>query len=53
MKLTSLILSNDDPNTIRILVLTGIAWLPLMVLTLLDGTFYTSDITLPSGSYYK
>jgi hypothetical protein len=47
MKLTSLILSNDDPNIIRILVLTGIAWLPLMVLTLIDGTFYTSEITIP------
>lgn len=47
MKLTSLILSNDDPNTIRILVLTGIAWLPLMVLTLIDGTFYTSELTMP------
>jgi len=47
MKLTSLILSNDDPNAVRILVLTGIAWLPLMVLTLIDGTFYTSQITLP------
>ena len=47
MKLTSIILSNDDPNVIRILVLTGIAWLPLMVLTLIDGTFYSSDITMP------
>ena len=47
MKLTSIILSNDDPNVIRILVLTGIAWLPLMVLTLIDGTFYTSEITIP------
>jgi len=47
MKLTSIILSNDDPNVIRILVLTGIAWLPLMVLTLIDGTFYTSEVTIP------
>ena len=47
MKLTNIILSNDDPYTIRLLVLTGIAWLPLMVLTLIDGTFYTSDITIP------
>ena len=47
MKLTNIILSNDDPNVIRILVLTGIAWLPLMVLTLIDGTFYTSEITIP------
>ena len=47
MKLTNIILSNDDPNVIRILALTGIAWLPLMVLTLIDGTFYTSEITIP------
>ena len=46
MKLTSLILSNYDPNAIRILVLAGIAWLPLAVLTLIDGTFYTSEITI-------
>lgn len=47
MKLTNLILSNDDPAVVRILFLTGIAWLPLIVLTLIDGTFYTSDITIP------
>ena len=47
MKLTNIILSNDDPNVIRILVLTGIAWLPLVVLTLIDGTFYTSELTMP------
>jgi len=47
MKITNLILSNDDPNVIRILFLTGIAWLPLMVLTLIDGTFYTPELTLP------
>jgi hypothetical protein len=47
MKLTSIILSNDDPNAMRILVLTGIAWLPLVVLTLIDGTFYTSELTMP------
>lgn len=46
MKLTNIIFSNDDPNVIRILVLTGVAWLPLMVLTLIDGTFYTSELTI-------
>jgi ABC-type iron transport system FetAB permease component len=28
-------------------VLIGIAWLPLVVLTLIDGTFITTDITMP------
>ena len=47
MKLTSLILSNDEPTGTRILLLVGIAWLPLAILTLIDGTFYTTDVTMP------
>ena len=47
MKITNLILSNDYPTPIRILLLTGLAWLPLAVLTLIDGTFYSTDITIP------
>ncbi len=47
MKITNLILSNDANTTTRILILTGIAWLPLVVLTLIDGTFITTDITMP------
>jgi len=47
MKITNLILSNDANTTARILILTGIAWLPLVVLTLIDGTFITTDITMP------
>ncbi len=46
MKITSLILSNDARTGARILVLSGIAWLPLVVLTLIDGTFITDDITI-------
>jgi len=47
MKITNLILSNDSHTGIRILVLSGIAWLPLVVLTLIDGTFISDDITIP------
>ena len=47
MKLTSLILSNDEPTVKRILILVGIAWLPLVLLTLFEGTLYTADITIP------
>lgn len=47
MKITNLILSNDGHTGIRILVLSGIAWLPLVVLTLIEGTFITDDITIP------
>ena len=47
MKITNLILSNDANTTTRILILTGIAWLPLAVLSLIDGTFITTDITMP------
>ena len=47
MKLTNLILSNDEDTGIRILILSGIAWLPLVVLTLIDGTFISDDVTIP------
>ncbi|MGB5279587.1 MAG: hypothetical protein WBO73_12670 [Gammaproteobacteria bacterium] len=47
MKITNLILSNDANTATRILILTGIAWLPLAVLTLIDGTFITTDIAMP------
>lgn len=47
MRITSLILSNDSHTGVRILLLSGIAWLPLVVLTLIDGTFISDDITIP------
>jgi len=47
MKITSLILSNDSHTGFRILLLSGIAWLPLAVLTLIEGTFISEDITIP------
>ena len=47
MKITNLILSNDGHTGTRILFMLGIAWLPLVVLTLIDGTFISSDITMP------
>ena len=47
MKITNLILSNDGHTGVRILILSGIAWLPLVVLTLLDGTFISADIAMP------
>jgi len=47
MKISNLILSNDAHTGVRILVLSGIAWLPLVVLTLIDGTLYAKDITMP------
>ena len=47
MKLTSLIMSNDEPTVKRILILVGIAWLPLVLLTLFEGTLYTTEITIP------
>jgi hypothetical protein len=47
MKITSLILSNDRDTGVRILLLSGIAWLPLAVLSLIEGTFITDDITIP------
>ncbi len=47
MKLTNLILSNNEHTMVRILILTGIAWLPLFVLTLVNGTFISDDITIP------
>ncbi len=47
MKITNLIFSNDSHTGLRILVLSGIAWLPLAVLALIEGTFITDDITIP------
>lgn len=47
MKITNLILSNDEHTGKRILVLSGIAWLPLVILTLFDATLISTDITLP------
>lgn len=47
MKLTNLIFSNDGHIGTRILVISGIAWLPLAVLTLINGTFITNDIAIP------
>ena len=47
MRLTNLILSNDDPNLMRILILSGVAWVPLALLTLIDGTFVATDVTIP------
>lgn len=47
MKITNLILSNDGHTGIRILTLSGIAWLPLVLLTLIEGNFITDDITIP------
>ena len=47
MKLTNLILSNDENTVVRILVLTGVAWLPLVILTFIDGTLFIKDITIP------
>lgn len=47
MKLSNLILSNDENTTVRILILTGVAWLPLVILTFIDGTLFNRDITIP------
>lgn len=47
MKITNLILSNDSHTGVRIVVLSGIAWLPLVVLTLIEGTFISDAITIP------
>jgi len=47
MKITNLIFSNDGDTGTRILILSGIAWLPLVVLTLINGTFISDDITIP------
>jgi hypothetical protein len=47
MKLTDLILSNDQNTMVRILVLTGVAWLPPVILTFIDGTLFNKDITIP------
>jgi hypothetical protein len=47
MRITNLIFSNDESTVVRILVLIGISWVPLVVLTLIDGTFIATDITMP------
>ena len=47
MKITNLIFSNDGDTGTRILILCAVASLPLVVLTLIDGTFITDDITIP------
>ena len=47
MKLTNLILSNDENTVVRILVLVGMAWIPLVILTFVDGTLFNKDITMP------
>lgn len=47
MRLADLILSNNIGTSKRLLILFGLAWLPLVVLTLIDGTFISSDITMP------
>ena len=47
MKLTNFILSNDGHTGVRILIISGIAWLPLAVLTIIDGTFISTDISIP------
>lgn len=47
MKITNLILSNDGHTGARILIMLGIAWLPLVLLTLIDGTLVSADMTIP------
>jgi len=47
MKLTNLILSNDYNTTVRVLVLCGVAWLPLVILTFIDGTLLYTDVSIP------
>ena len=47
MKLTNLILSNDEHTAVRILIMSGVAWLPLVVLTFIEGTLFATDITIP------
>ena len=47
MKLSNLILSNNENITVKILLLSGIAWLPLLLLTYIEGTLFSSDITIP------
>ena len=43
MKITNLIFSNDGHISVRILVLSGVAWLPLVILTLIYRTFMVTD----------
>jgi len=47
MKLTILILSNDEHTALRILIMSGVAWLALVVLTFIEGTLFATDITIP------
>jgi hypothetical protein len=47
MNITNLILSNDVHTGKRILILLTIAWLPLVVLTAIDGSLFATDITMP------
>jgi hypothetical protein len=47
VKLKNLLFSNDVPTGLRILTLIGFAWLPLVVLTLFDGRFISSEIAMP------
>jgi hypothetical protein len=47
LKLTDLILSNNENTGVRILKLTGIAWMPLLLLTFFEGTLFAADITIP------
>jgi hypothetical protein len=47
MKISNLILSNDEHTGLRILIMSGIAWVPLVVLTLIDGTLVSDDLTMP------
>jgi len=47
MNLVNLILSNDRNTAVRILILSGVAWIPLVVLTFIDGTLFATDITMP------
>ena len=47
MKLKNLLFSNDIPTGLRILAFIGFAWLPLVVLTLFEGTFISAEIAMP------
>jgi hypothetical protein len=47
MKFTDLILSNDGNTRTRILLLVAIAWVPLVILSLIEGTLFATDITIP------
>ena len=47
MKLTNLILSNNQNTSVRILILCGVAWLPLLILTIIDGALFDAGVTIP------